>query len=237
MRLKAAIIIPLLILSSSIFAQKGLELGINTGILIDQFKVLDGGRHILPQLEDSNSLGLFLRKGISNNLSVETGLTYKYTRGDFFNRIFNRRYEHLMIPVKINGKFVLSKKNKIYLVPSTSLIYITNALGNDSYTSNEFEHSLQWAPDNPPFYYSLNSNFNGNTLSVAGELALEFVIFSKLTFHLGYQISSAFRDVYTNNLEYFEDGQNTFTATISSKNQYRGYNLSFYFPICEGQKN
>ncbi len=237
MRFKTIIILPLIFFTSSILAQKGIELSLGAGIFRDQFKVLDGGQHIRPQFEDSNSISLLLRKELSKNFGVETGLTYKYLRGDYFNRVFHGRFNHLMIPLKGSGKFELSKKNKIYFVPSASVFYLTNALGSDSHRSDEFENMLNWGPDTPTFSYTTHSSFSGNTLGVSGELALEFVIFSKLTFHLGYEYSTAFRDVYLNEIQYFAEGRDTFTATISSKNQYRGYNISFYYPIDGSQKN
>lgn len=235
MRFKAVILI--IFSTATIFAQKGIELSLGAGVFRDHFKVLDGGQHIRPQFEDSNTISLLLRKGISKNFGLETGLSYKYFRGDYFNRIFHGRFNHLMIPLQVNGKFELSKKNKIYFVPTAAVFYLTKAIGSDSYASNEFENMLNWGPDTPIFSYTTNSSFNGNTVGVSGELALEFVIFSKLTFHLGYQYSTAFRNVYLNEIQYFAEGRDTFTATISSKNQYRGYNISFYYPIDGNQKN
>ncbi len=237
MRFKAIIILLLIFFTTSIFAQKGIELSLGAGVFRDQFKVLDGGQHIGPQFEDSNTFSLLVRKNLSKNWGLETGLTYKYLRGDYFNRTFHGRFKHLIIPIEVNGKFELSKKNKIYFVPSTSIFYLTKALGSASYQSDEFENMINWRPDTPIFHYTTNSSFMGNTIGASGELALEFVIFSKLIFHLGYQYATAFRNVYLNEIQYFAEGRDTFTATISSKNQYRGYNISFYYPIDGSPKN
>ena len=156
MRFKTRIILPFIIFSTTLFSQKGLELGIGTGILIDQFKILDGGQHIRPQVDDSNSFSLLARKGISKNLGVEIGLTYKYLKGDYFNRAFLSSYRHFIIPIKINGKFELSKKNKISLIPSLGAFYLTNSLGTNSFASDGFEHQLNWGLGNPTYSYSLN---------------------------------------------------------------------------------
>jgi len=233
MRLKIKFLLPFIILASTLFAQKGIEFGISTGVVIERFKVLDGGNRIFPQVEGSNTLSLLLRKGLSKNFSVETGLTYKYLR----DGLHPNTYRHFIVPLKFNGKFEISKKNKIYFVPSAGIYYLTNTIGPDSFSANEFENSFRLSPGQPRVFYSYNSNFNGNTVGVSGEIALEFLLFSKLTFHFGLQYSSVFKDIYVNNLQYFAEGQDVFTATISSQNQYRGYNISFYYPIGGNQKN
>ena len=237
MRFRAQIILPFLFASFSLFSQKGIEIGVQAGLLIDLYKVLDGGQQIKPQADDSNSFSILVRKKIAKNFKIESGITYKYIKGDFLHRNFLKDFNHLNIPVSLYGHFELSKKNKIFLVPSVSAYYISESLGLDSNSTNGFTRDFQWRPHEPNYRYHLNSTFSGNTFGVAGEIALEFVVFSKLTFHLGYQYSTAFRDTYINNLEYKREDSDTFTATISSKNENRGYNISFYYPIGAQQKN
>ena len=212
--------------------QEPLYIGIHAGVNQDFFKLEDAAQNMIPYPNRSHSLSLNFRKSIHHHFSLETGITYKELNGGGINRRRDENYKYLILPLKLNGKVSLSKKNDLNLISSIGGFYIFNSFETNAISSNGWTEPYYNYRDFSYYSFNYNSNFYGNQFGISGEIALELKVFKKgVLIHVGYQLATAFSNVYKNEFQYTKNEQELFKAHINSKHQTGGYNIGFYYPI------
>lgn len=221
-----------LFIQNALFAQEPLYIGVHAGVNQDFFRLKDAAQNMIPYPNRSHSLSLNFRKPIHKYLSLESGMTYKELNGGGINRRRDENYKYFILPLKLNGKISLSKKNDLNLISSIGGFYIFNSLKTNAISSNGWTEPFFNYRDFSYYSFNYNSIFSGNQFGVSGEIALELKVFKKgVLIHVGYQLATAFSNVYRNEFQYTINDQELFVAQINSKHQTGGYNIGFYYPI------
>lgn len=231
----------LIIISTQLFSQQKLSIGIDGALSKDIYQIFDTGENaFVPELF-SNSFGLFLRYNIKNSFFIESGLiiknysdgyglklSYKFENNETWGKSYG--YSKLQIPIRIDSKIPFYN-NKIALISRIGYHFCINkssggvGSGNGSGTIADSTYT-----------YSTISNigdYKKYSLLETG-IGLEFNFIKNINILCMASYYTGFKDLIITNMKYKLPEKPEQQSKIVSSGNYFNFSLGFRYSL--GQK-
>ena len=194
-------------------------------------KILDPGTSLSPYPYKTVGFGIKTRHQFNNRFSVNSG--FKFNKFDFPTGIIDDFLEvyNLQVPVEFNYRFLINKKNKIYLVPTLGTYLGINPFSNPKVTGAGVSRTSPLPFHDDEISYEYAAKIKQNWFGGNAGLSVEFTLFNESFLKIGYFLTSSFSNIYESETTYTRNNVDFSTGLITSSGFYKSFSFAFYYPL------
>lgn len=158
---------------------------------------------------------------------------FKFNKFDFPTGIIDDFLEvyNLQVPVEFNYRFLINKKNKIYLVPTLGTYLGINSFSNPKVTGAGVSRTSPLPFHDDEISYEYAAKIKQNWFGGNAGLSVEFTLFNESFLKIGYFLTSSFSNIYESETTYTRNNVDFSTGLITSSGFYKSFSFAFYYPL------